>query len=86
MPEIMVIDRAPELGEVWAVLYPSREEVALGLGWSLTFVAQPCGDEPYPDAYEGEVVLDHPVYGKVIVQSIDCDYYLQKQETEDDDA
>ena len=74
MNKVVAFDRSPESGEAWAVTYVGREEVKLGLGWRLPVVAQPCGDEPYPDAYEGEVVLEHPLYGKVIVQSIDCDY------------
>lgn len=71
---LIAIDRAPQNGEVWAVLRSTREEVALGLGWALPVVGQPDESEPLWNAYEGEVVLDHPDYGHVVVQAIDCDY------------
>jgi hypothetical protein len=82
---LIAIDRADSFGEAWAVLYegrvlsPDGEAVRefyapLGLGWACPVVVQPCGDEPYPNVREGEVVLDHPDYGHVVVQAIDCDY------------
>lgn len=75
---LLAVDRQPEVGEAWAVTYNEREEVSLGTGWVLPVVAQPDDSEPYPNAYEGEVVLDHPIHGYIIVQSIDCTYQEQE--------
>lgn len=65
----------------WVAVYPSRQDLDLNqedLSGSYRVIYQHSSepeDEDFPALEDGEVVLFHPEYGLVIVQSIDLNYY-----------
>jgi hypothetical protein len=71
-----LVDDAP-----WVALYPSRQDLDLepaDLSGSYRVIYQHSfepEDWNYPALADGEVLLFHPEYGLVIVQSIDLNYY-----------
>ena len=65
----------------WVALYPSRQDLDLDpedLTGSYRVIYQHSfepEDRDYPALADGEVILYHPNYGLVIVQSIDLNYW-----------
>lgn len=68
-------------GVPWVALYPSRQNLDLDpedLTGSYRVIHQHSfepEDWDYPALADGEVILYHPNYGLVIVQSIDLNYW-----------
>jgi hypothetical protein len=68
-------------GTPWVAEYPTRKDLEISeqdLSGSYRVIYQHSSepeDEDYPALAEGEVLLWHSIYGLVIIQSIDLNYY-----------
>lgn len=68
-------------GMPWIAEYPSRRDLEISeedLSGSYRVVYQHSfdpEDQDYPALAEGEVLLWHSIYGLIIIQSIDLNYY-----------
>jgi hypothetical protein len=68
-------------GVPWVAEYPSRRDLEISeedLSGSYPVIYQHSfepEDEDYPALAEGEVLLWHSIYGLIIIQSIDLNYY-----------
>lgn len=68
-------------GTPWVAEYPSRRDLEISeedLSGSYPVIYQHSfepEDEDYPALADGEVLLWHSIYGLIIIQSIDLDYY-----------